>query len=142
LIQFLFAILLAAALGISASAKAEESGTAPVDHVAAVHVAVVVGAEVKRLCVEKSPEIAPQVEQKFDAWPLSRVRIQILVNGKEYVSPFVESVLTQVRQEFDREDPAKRKAGCEEIDKILDSFTRGAPPGALEPFVAGTREDG
>ena len=124
---------------IASAVHAEESAQAPVDHVAAVHVAVVVGTEVKRLCVEKFPEIAAQVEQKFDAWPLSKTKIQILVNGKEYVSPFVEDVLKEVRQEFGREDPLKRKAGCEDIDKILDSFTRGAPPGALEPFIAAGR---
>src|SRR5437762_12275172 len=99
---FLFWIMM-----MAGSVGAEDSGHPPVDHVAAVHVAVVVGAEVKRLCLEKFPDIAPQIEQKFDAWPLSKVKIQILVNGKEYVSPVLESVLGEVREEFGREDPAK-----------------------------------
>ncbi|HEY7165743.1 MAG TPA: hypothetical protein VIB79_14350 [Candidatus Binatia bacterium] len=142
MVQIVLGVLLLSVVTVAESLAAEESGHPPVDHVAAVHVAVVVGTEVKRMCVERFPEIAPLVEEKFNAWPLSKVKIQILVNGKEYVSPFVESVLNEVRQEFDREDSVRRKAGCEEIDKILESFTRGAPPGALEPFIAGTRQPG
>ena len=75
------------------------------------------------------------MEQKFNAWPLSKVTIQILVNGKEYVSPFIQGLISQIREEFYRDDASKGETGCKEIDKLLDSFTRGAPPGALEPFI-------
>jgi hypothetical protein len=116
------------------SAFAQQAAPPP-DHLPAIQVAVALGTEVKKLCVERFPEIAPQVEQKFNAWPLSKVTIQILVNGKEYVSPFIQGLISQIREEFYRDDASKGETGCKEIDKLLDSFTRGAPPGALEPFI-------
>jgi hypothetical protein len=111
----------------------------PPDHLPAVQIAVALGTEVKKLCIERFPEIGTQVEQKFNTWPLSKVSIQILVNGKEYVSPFIQAVVSQIREEFYRDESSKSKANCEAIDKVLDSFTRGAPPGALDPFLPGSK---
>jgi hypothetical protein len=127
------AIVVFLVVGLNAPALAQQA--APPDHLPAVQIAVVLGAEVKKLCEERFPDITPQVEEKFNAWPLSKVTIQILVNGKEYISPFIQALASQIRQEFYRDDEAKSKSGCEEIDKILESFTRGAPPGALDPFL-------
>ncbi len=128
------AILMVVVAALSVPAFAQEAAPPP-DHLLAVQIAVTLGAEVKKLCEERFPEITAQVEEKFNAWPLSKVTIQILVNGKEYVSPFIQAVASQMRQEFYRDDEAKSKSGCQEIDKVLDSLTRGAPPGALDPFL-------
>ena len=122
-------------VGAFAGAAFAQGVTLPHDHLPAVQIAVALGTEVKNLCRERFPEIAAEVEKKFNSWPLSHVNIQILVNGKEYISPFIQVVTAQVREEFNRDDAEKSKTTCEEIDKVLDSFTKGAPPGALDPFL-------
>ena len=122
-------------VGVFAASAFAQELSPPHDHLPAVQIAVALGTEVKNLCTDRFPEIAAEVEKKFNTWPLSHVNIQILVNGKEYVSPFIQAVTAQIREEFYRDEAEKSKTTCEEIDKVLDSFTKGAPPGELDPFL-------
>jgi hypothetical protein len=51
-------------------------------------------------------------------------------------------VTAQVREEFHRDDAEKTKTTCDELDRILESFTKGAPPGALDPFLPSSEKTG
>jgi hypothetical protein len=127
-------------LTLSARAAAQQRQPLPSDPLPALQIAVAVGSEVGRLCKERFPDLAPKIDEAFKSWPLNGVSVQILVNGKEYISQFIEALIAQIREDFTREEISESRKGCAAIETTLAALTRKVPDPFLKQVVPDARQ--
>ena len=98
-----------------------------------IQLATTIAPQIKDLCIARFPDLKAAIEQQWAAWPLKDVKVQILVNGREYVSPFIADIAA----EFNAEPPEKLRPGCEGFGEMLASFIARVPQDVLRPFLPG-----
>jgi hypothetical protein len=97
-------------------------------------------AELKATCLARHPDLKDEIERAYQEWILYPVKISVQVNGKEYVSPTITSMLEDIRAELAKPDDPRTRKECEEFRNNLSRMLEHVPREALVPFLPqGTR---
>ncbi|HEY1129015.1 MAG TPA: hypothetical protein VGF12_06385 [Roseateles sp.] len=91
--------------------------------------------ELKQACVSRYPELTEQIDRAHREWILFPIKITILVNGKEYISPMVVAMQEMTRSQLAKQDEQRTRRDCTEFQQGLNKMLERVPKDALAPFL-------
>ena len=127
---------IACGLALAASpAAAQQPSPPPPDVLGAVVMTMTLVDELRIQCSLAFPEMKPEIEEAWRAWPLAKTTVTITVNGRPYVSPSIARSVAGIRVQFASGNEAKNRTECEGFKARLESLARTMPKDAIAPFL-------
>ena len=97
----------------------------PSDVLPVVQKRIMFKAAEKTACVTLFPELAGVIDDAWKNWPASRIKIQLLINGKEWIDPPLRSFYEDELVNMKKMSKEKAKEKCKRFPESLST--------ALEP---------
>jgi hypothetical protein len=91
--------------------------------------------ELRKQCTAAYPELKATIDEAYNAWPFARTTITIKVNGKDYVSPGITSIVEDVRAQYRAGDDARNRRECEGFKGQLEALVQRMPMDTLKAFI-------